>query len=131
MPIITADSEVSEPFDLIVVGGGPAGSTAAAIAALRGLSVLLLEAGRHPRAHVGESLLPGIIPILDEMGALEAVRAAGFRRKTGSTHHGWGQTPRWDLWLRDSEAYDHAWLVERARFDADLCVHDLPDIFHY
>lgn len=109
-----------ETFDLIVVGGGPGGSTAAAIAAKRGLSVLLLEAGAHPRPHVGESLLPGIIPILEEMGALAAVEAAGFRRKTGSTHHGWGKTPQWDLWFTDSEAYDHAWLVERARFDTLL-----------
>jgi flavin-dependent dehydrogenase len=106
--------------DLVVIGGGPAGSTAAAIAARRGLRVLLLEAGTHPRPHVGESLLPGILPILDEMGALEAVRAAGFREKTGSTHWDWGATPRWDLWLKDSEAYDHAWLVERDRFDAIL-----------
>ena len=54
------------------------------------------------------------------MGALEAVRAAGFREKTGSTHWDWGATPRWDLWLADSEAYDHAWLVERDRFDTIL-----------
>jgi flavin-dependent dehydrogenase len=106
--------------DLVIIGGGPAGSTAAAIAAKRGLDVLLLEAGTHPRPHVGESLLPGILPILDEMGALEAVRAAGFREKTGSTHWDWGATPRWDLWLADSEAYDHAWLVERNRFDTIL-----------
>ncbi|MBN8615821.1 MAG: tryptophan 7-halogenase [Deltaproteobacteria bacterium] len=111
---------MSEELDVVVVGGGPAGSTAAAIAARRGLSVLLLEGGTHPRPHVGESLLPGIIPILEAMGALEAVEAAGFRRKSGSTHHGWGKTPAWDLWFRDSEAYDHAWLVERARFDAIL-----------
>jgi flavin-dependent dehydrogenase len=104
-------------FDLIVVGGGPAGSTAAAIAARAGLRVLLLEAGSHPRVHVGESLLPGIIPILEQMGVLGDVEAAGFTRKTGSTHWGWGRTPEWDLWFTDSEAYDHAWLVDRSRFD--------------
>ncbi len=108
---------MTERFDLIVVGGGPAGSTAAAIAARRGLSVLLLEGGTHPRPHVGESLQTGIIPILEEMGALGALEAAGFREKTGSTHHDWGKTPRWDLWFTDSDAYDHAWLVERSRFD--------------
>jgi flavin-dependent dehydrogenase len=107
-------------FDLIVVGGGPAGSTAATIAARAGLAVLLVEAGSHPRAHVGESLLPGIIPILDELGVLGEVEAEGFTRKTGSTHWGWGLTPEWDLWFTDSEAYDHAWLVERSRFDEIL-----------
>jgi halogenation protein CepH len=109
-----------EPYDLIVVGGGPAGSTAAAVAAREGLRVLLLEAASHPRPHVGESLLPGIIPILEKMGALDDVEAAGFTRKTGSTHRGWGLTPEWDLWFTDSEEYPYAWLVDRARFDEIL-----------
>src|SRR5262249_29577419 len=99
-------------YDLIVVGGGPAGSCTAAIAARTGLKVLLLEAAEHPRVHVGESLLPGIIPILQEMGALDSVAAAGFTVKTGSTHWNWGRTAEWDLWFRDTDAYDHAWLVD-------------------
>lgn len=106
--------------DVVIVGGGPAGATAAASAARAGLHVLLLEAGAHPRPHVGESLLPGIIPILADIDALEAVEQAGFGRKTGSTLWNWGVTPRWDLWFADSDAYDHAWLVERSRFDAIL-----------
>lgn len=104
-------------YDLVVVGGGPAGSTAATMAAKKGLRVLLLEADQHPRVHVGESLLPGIVPILDEMGVLGDIEGAGFTRKTGSTHWGWGMTPEWDLWFTDSESYDHAWLVDRSRFD--------------
>lgn len=106
--------------DLIVVGGGPAGSTAASVAAAEGLDVLLLEAAQHPRAHVGESLLPGIIPILEKLEVLGAIEGAGFTRKTGSTHWGWGRTPEWDLWFRDSERYDHAWLVDRSCFDEIL-----------
>jgi flavin-dependent dehydrogenase len=110
----------TDRFDLVVVGGGPAGSTAAAIAARQGLRVLLLEAGSHPRAHVGESLLTGIIPILDAMGALDAVQQAGFTDKTGATYWGWGRTDAWDLWFAETETYESAWLVERARFDAIL-----------
>ncbi len=107
-------------WDLIVVGGGPAGTTVAAIAARGGMRVLLLEADVHPRVHVGESLLPGIMPILERMGALAEVEAAGFTPKTGTTHWQWGATPRWDLWFSDTDAYDHAYLVDRARFDEIL-----------
>lgn len=107
-------------WDAIVIGGGPAGSTVAAIAARGGMKVLLLEADAHPRVHVGESLLPGIVPILERMGALAEVEAAGFTPKSGTTHWQWGTTPSWDLWFADTDLYDHAWLVERGRFDAIL-----------
>ena len=110
-------SRTVEPWDLIVIGGGPAGATVAACAAREGCKVLLLEADAHPRVHVGESLLPGIMPILERMGALAEVEAAGFVPKSGTTHWQWGATPRWDLWFADTDAYDHAYLVERARFD--------------
>ena len=109
-----------DSWDLIVIGGGPAGTSVAACAARGGLRVLLLEADAHPRVHVGESLLPGIMPILERMGALAEVEAAGFVAKSGTTHWQWGATPRWDLWFSDTDAYDHAYLVERARFDEIL-----------
>lgn len=108
-----------EHFDLIVVGGGPAGSAAAAVAARSGARVLLLEAAKHPRPKVGESLLPGIVPVLDAMGCLEAVEAAGFQPKTGATHWGFGPRP-WDLWLRDTDEFEGSWFVDRARFDSIL-----------
>lgn len=111
---------VTETHDVLVIGGGPAGSTAAALLAKAGVDVCVLEAGRHPRVHVGESLLPGIVPILSEMDALTAVESAGFGRKSGTTHWQWGQTPAWDLWFADTDQFDHAWLVERARFDEIL-----------
>lgn len=103
-----------------MIGGGPAGTTAAAALARKGRSVILLEAGSHPRPRVGESLLPGIIPILDGIGALDAIEAHGFGIKTGTTHLRWGATPSWDLWFRDTDAYDHAWFVDRSAFDEIL-----------
>ncbi len=111
---------VPTSHEVLVIGGGPAGSTAAAVLAAAGLDVLLLEADRHPRVHVGESLLPGITPILAELSVLDAVEAAGFGVKTGTTHWQWGTTPAWDLWFSDTDQFDHAWLVDRARFDAIL-----------
>ncbi len=110
----------SRSTELLVIGGGPGGATVATLAAQAGIEVVLLEADAHPRVHVGESLLPGIIPILEALGALAEVEAAGFGRKSGSTHFGWGRTPKWDLWFADTDLYEHAWLVDRARFDAIL-----------
>ncbi|WP_445369291.1 NAD(P)/FAD-dependent oxidoreductase [Methylomonas sp. BW4-1] len=55
-------------YDVAVVGGGPAGSTAATLLALYGHKVLLLESGRHPRFHIGESMLPFSEPVIQRLG---------------------------------------------------------------
>jgi 2-polyprenyl-6-methoxyphenol hydroxylase-like FAD-dependent oxidoreductase len=54
--------------DVLVIGGGPAGSTAAALLAERGHRVTLLEKTRHPRFHIGESLLPANLPLFRQLG---------------------------------------------------------------
>jgi len=64
--------------DVLVVGGGPAGSTTAAFLARHGRSVLLLERDHHPRFHIGESLLPANMPIIERLGVLDAVREIGI-----------------------------------------------------
>ncbi len=66
--------------DVIVIGGGPAGSTIAAFLAQRGRHVLLLEKSRHPRFHIGESLLPMNVPILERLGVLGEVERLGVRK---------------------------------------------------
>jgi flavin-dependent dehydrogenase len=64
--------------DVIVIGGGPGGSTIAALLAARGRSVTLLEKDRHPRFHIGESLLPFNVPLLEKLGVEEAVERVGM-----------------------------------------------------
>src|SRR3569833_136956 len=66
-----------ETCDLAIIGGGPGGSTAAALLARRGYKVIALEKERHPRFHIGESLLPMNLPIFERLGVLDKVHALG------------------------------------------------------
>src|SRR5580658_5325196 len=81
--------------DVAIVGGGPAGSAAAIWCAKSGLDVLLLEAQPFPRDRPGESLHPGIEPLFDQLGAGDAIRAAGFLRYRGHQVI-WGGPPRYE-----------------------------------
>jgi flavin-dependent dehydrogenase len=66
-----------ETCDVAVIGGGPAGSTAATLLARRGYKVIALEKAHHPRFHIGESLLPMNLPVFERLGVLDKVRALG------------------------------------------------------
>jgi len=63
--------------EVLVMGGGPAGSTAATLLSRLGRKVILLEKAHHPRFHIGESLLPMNLPLFERLGVLEKVRAMG------------------------------------------------------
>jgi flavin-dependent dehydrogenase len=107
--------------DVLVIGGGPGGSTAATMLARKGHQVVLLERERFPRHHIGESLLPASIPVLEELGVLPAIQQAGFLPKWGATMV-WGKekTP-WSWYFRETnQKYPHAYQVWRPRFDQVL-----------
>ncbi len=110
--------------DVIVIGGGPAGSTAAGFLAQSGVRVLLLEKDRFPRYHIGESLLSATLPILDALGVTPAIEAAGFIRKPGGTFV-WGQQRApWSFFFReDPGGRPYAYHVVRSEFDHILLRH--------
>lgn len=72
--------EVQRVSDVVVIGGGPSGSTVATLLAQRGHSVTLFERARFPRDHVGESLLPYCYGILEELGVLEETKRTSVRK---------------------------------------------------
>ena len=108
----------------MVVGGGPAGSTAATLLARAGLRTVLFERERFPRPHVGESLLPATLALLEQTGALPAVESAGFVKKAGATMC-WGRSAEpWNWHFRETNRrFPHAYQVWRPRFDQILLDH--------
>ena len=107
--------------DVVVIGGGPGGSTIATLLADAGHAVLQLEQAEHPRFHIGESLLPNNLPILEQLGVADAVRKIGVR-KAGADftcevngESSLLQTFRFDRALGNSP--EHAWEITRSQFD--------------
>jgi len=70
--------ETNQECDVLVIGGGPAGSTIATLLARQGRRVVLLEKNHHPRFHIGESLLPGNVELFDRLGVLDQVEKIGM-----------------------------------------------------
>jgi FAD-dependent halogenase len=120
------DARTQETFDLIVIGGGPAGSTVSTLVALQGHRVLLLEKEQFPRYQIGESLLPVTVHAICRMlGVLDEIKRADFVPKFGGVFR-WGT--RQEPWhftfgmARDLEQAGaaYAYQVERSRFDQIL-----------
>jgi len=104
--------------DVLVIGGGPAGSTVAPLLAGRGHKVVLIDKDHHPRFHIGESLLPANLPLLDQLGVGEAVRAIGMPKPGAEFVSPWHERA---MSIAFADAWDKrmpgAYQVRRADFD--------------
>ncbi len=107
--------------DALVIGGGPAGSTAAALLAELGHRVTLLEKLRHPRFHIGESLLPANLPLFRRLGLEDQIRAIGMIKPGAEFVSPWHNTSQV---FNFSDAWDksmpYAYQVRRSEFDEVL-----------
>lgn len=115
-------TQPNQEFDIIVIGGGPAGSTVGSLLAGFGKRVLVLEKEVFPRYHIGESLLSGTANLMKKVGALEKVEASGAIRKYGVQWIWGSRREPWTVYFKDALAmpYDWGYQVERGAFDKVL-----------
>jgi flavin-dependent dehydrogenase len=107
--------------DVLVIGGGPAGSTAAGLLAEYGHDVVLLEKARHPRFHIGESLLPANLPLLERLGVADKVRAIGMEKWGAEFVSPWdGRHQEFQFANAWDKSQPLAYQVRRSQFDEIL-----------
>lgn len=116
------ENTMKSSYDCIVMGGGPAGSTAAAILAEAGSSTLLLEREAMPRFHVGESLMPETYWIFQRLGLLEAMNNSSFVKKVSVQFVAPSGKQSLPFFFKehDPRPCSQTWQVERAPFDKML-----------
>ena len=113
---------IPDRVDAVVCGGGPAGSSFAALLSKKGHRVILFERERFPRFHIGESLLPWNVPLLQRLGVLDKVRGAGMQVKLGARFYHQGTDRVRLVRFANGIDADHpsAFQVKRADFDKML-----------
>ncbi|UMP00002.1 NAD(P)/FAD-dependent oxidoreductase [Amycolatopsis sp. EV170708-02-1] len=111
--------ENDEVYDVVVIGGGPGGAMSGTLLADAGKRVLIIEAAKFPRYHIGESLLSGTADLLNRIGVLDRLESGGYVKKHG-VEWVWGDNREpWTVYFKDALAmpYDYGYQVERAEFD--------------
>lgn len=112
--------------DVLVIGGGPAGASAAAILAEQGRRVLVLERERFPRYHVGESLIPFTYQPLERLGLIPKMKASAFQKKYSVVFvqpNGKASQPFYFSTRYDPDTVAQTWQVLRSEFDQMLLDH--------
>ena len=108
-----------QSYDVIVIGGGPAGSTAAAVLAAKGRRVVILEKDKFPRYHIGESLLPYGYFTLERIGVLDRMKTSHFVRKHSVQFVGMSGRASVPFYFSQQLAHEASatWQVLRSEFD--------------
>jgi flavin-dependent dehydrogenase len=106
---------------VLVIGGGPGGSTTATLLARQGFKVILVERELLPRYHIGESLLPSCLRIFDLLGVREKIENYGFQRKDGGFFDWGGQ--QWEIEFGNLTTPLYGFQVVRSEFDKLLLDH--------
>lgn len=117
--------EMNTNFDVIVMGGGPAGSTVASILAREGRKVVLFEKERFPRHHIGESLMTDTYFTFQRMGLLEKLKESPFVRKYSVQFANSAAKESRPFYFFEANHHESAvtWQVTRAQFDLMLIEH--------
>ncbi|MEA1889198.1 MAG: NAD(P)/FAD-dependent oxidoreductase [Pseudomonadota bacterium] len=122
MTTVEENTQKSIKYDVIVIGGGPAGSTFSTLLHEKGRNVLLLEKDHHPRFHIGESLLPMTLPILDKLGVSQEIKDIGIL-KYGAEFNSSKEDNKRETFYFDyamDRDHPHAYEVRRSEFDEIL-----------
>ena len=113
--------------DVIIIGGGPAGSALGCYLSMAGISNTIFEGDIHPRPHIGESLITASTRVFKEIGFLETMDSEGFVRKYGSTWHAPANKGRISIeyceFPQKGIEQPFTYHVDRSRFDALLLKH--------